>query len=159
MREGAKTGRRGVARRRAVGPLATVIVALVVAGVGTGCATRGPVDAGAEDRRIDAEVREIAAGVGGLDVEDLSVETRDGVVILSGVQSSWEAVSELLERISRVRGVLEVDNRIRVIREARPSDSREPPVATTAPQRPEAPRVAPGGPPVLDGLARRGPGA
>ena len=50
-----------------------------------------------------------------IDSADIRIETRDGVVVLSGVQSSLEQVREILKKVSRVRGVREVINRVRVV--------------------------------------------
>lgn len=83
----------------------------------TACAARAPVDPQALDQRIALEVRTIAADVEQLEIDELDVRVQDGVVVLAGVQSSWEAVSELLDRVTRLQGVREVDNRIRVIRQ------------------------------------------
>lgn len=123
-------------------PLAATLAALAMLVGATSCAARGPVDAAAGDRRIGDEIREIAADVEGLDPGDLGVESRDGVVILTGVQSSWEAVSELLERVTRVRGVREVVNRIRVIR-LEPTSPGRPRVNRRS--RPPAPAWRPAG--------------
>lgn len=104
--------------------LGVAVAALAVASSSTACAARGPVDPGAEDGRIGEEVRQIAAEVEGLEIDELGVEIRDGVVVLTGIQPSSEAVADLLEQVTRIRGVREVVNRIRVIRRpvgARPS--------------------------------------
>ena len=83
-----------------------------------GCAARhgAPVDPLAEDRRITVEVLRIIAENDELVAEDLRVETRDGVVVISGVQPDLEGIGRLLQRASRVRGVTEVVNRIRILR-------------------------------------------
>ena len=83
-----------------------------------GCAARNgaPVDPLAEDRRITVEVLRIIAENDELVAEDLRVETRDGVVVISGVQPDLEGIGRLLQRASRVRGVTEVVNRIRILR-------------------------------------------
>jgi hypothetical protein len=83
-----------------------------------GCAARhgAPVDPLAEDRRITVEVLRIIAENDELVAEDLRVETRDGVVVISGVQPDLEGIGRLLERAARVRGVTEVVNRIRILR-------------------------------------------
>ena len=49
---------------------------------------------------------------------DLRVESRQGVVIVSGVQESVEHLGELFRSIARVRGVEEVVNRVRILRSA-----------------------------------------
>jgi len=83
-----------------------------------GCAARhgAPVDPLAEDRRITVEVLRIIAENDELVAEDLRVETRDGVVVISGVQPDLEGIGRLLQRASRVPGVTEVVNRIRILR-------------------------------------------
>ena len=92
-----------------------VLVSLLLA---VGCATRGGVDGNpvSEDQRITAEVLRILEEDDDMVSADLRVETRDGVVVLSGVQSSLEQVREMLKKVSRVRGVREVVNRVRIVR-------------------------------------------
>ena len=79
----------------------------------------------AENQRITAEVTRIIEDEKGIITADLRVETREGVVVLYGVQAELESISAVLRRISRVRGVVEVINRIRIIRaEAERSDRK-----------------------------------
>ncbi len=79
----------------------------------------------AENQRITAEVTRIIEDEKGIITADLRVEIREGVVVLYGVQSELESISAVLRRISRVRGVVEVINRIRIIRaEAERSDRK-----------------------------------
>ena len=79
----------------------------------------------AEDQRITAEVTRIIEDEKGIITADLRIEIREGVVVLYGVQSELESISAVLRRISRVRGVVEVINRIRIIRaEAERSDRK-----------------------------------
>ena len=91
-----------------------VLVALLLA---VGCATRGGVDGNpvSEDQRITAEVLRILEEDDDIDSADVRVETRDGVVVLSGVQSTLEQVRKMLKKVSRVRGVREVVNRVRIV--------------------------------------------
>ena len=95
-------------------------ILVVVAALATACAARvGPDGAPlSEDQRITAAVIRIVEDVEGIVAADVRVETRDGVVVLSGVQAALDPVSALLHRASRVRGVVEVVNRIRIIRSA-----------------------------------------
>jgi len=79
----------------------------------------------AENQRITAEVTRIIEDEKGIITADLRIEIREGVVVLYGVQSELESISAVLRRISRVRGVVEVINRIRIIRaEAERSDRK-----------------------------------
>ena len=102
----------------AKGPCVAAIL-VVSAALATGCAVRVGPDGEplSEDQRITADVIRIAEDEEGIVSADLRVETRDGVVVLSGVQPALEPVSALLRRASRVRGVVEIVNRIRIIRE------------------------------------------
>ena len=95
-----------------------VIVGLAVALAGAGCAARSAPGGEplSEDQRITAEVVRILAEEEDIVNEDLEVETHNGVVVVSGVQADLEAVSEVLRRIARVKGVTEVVNRIRILR-------------------------------------------
>jgi len=81
------------------------------------CAARGPVgeDQATIDAWISAEVQRVLKEEPEVVLEDLRVETHDGVVVLSGVQPSLEAVAKALDRAARVRGVLQVVNQIRVV--------------------------------------------
>jgi osmotically-inducible protein OsmY len=94
--------------------LLPVIVAL--AGV-SGCVSTGPVgeDQATIDEWISAEIRRVLGEESKVVIADLRIETHDGIVTLSGVQPSLEAVSKALERTARVRGVEQVINRIRVV--------------------------------------------
>jgi osmotically-inducible protein OsmY len=96
---------------------AAVGVALLAA-ASAGCASRSNVDTdpAAIDRGITAEVLRVAGEIEGVAIADLRVETRGGVVVLSGVQPTLDAVREILGRVTRIRGVTEVVNRIRVVR-------------------------------------------
>ncbi len=104
-------------------------ILVVSAALATGCAVRVGPDGEplSEDQRITAEVIRIVEDVEGIVGDDLRVETRDGVVVLSGVQPALEPVSALLRRTSRVRGVVEVVNRIRIIRSAAERSGRDDP--------------------------------
>jgi len=98
---------------------ATCYGVLVVAAclLSLACASRGPVgeDQATIDAWISAEVRRVLEEEPEVVAGDLRVETRDGILVLSGVQPSLEAVAKALDRASRVRGVLQVVNQIRVI--------------------------------------------
>ncbi len=110
----------------AKGPCVAAIL-VVSAALATGCAVRVGPDGEplSEDQRITAEVIRIVEDVEGIVGDDLRVETRDGVVVLSGVQPALEPVSALLRRTSRVRGVVEVVNRIRILRSAAERSGRD----------------------------------
>lgn len=84
--------------------------------VAAGCASRGGLetDPMSEDERISAEVLRVLADDDEIVAEDLRVETRDGVVVVTGIQPSLDHVRRVLGRVSRVRGVKQVVNRIRV---------------------------------------------
>jgi osmotically-inducible protein OsmY len=104
------------------------VAALVLASIGAACAARSPEanDPFAQDERITTEVRRILDEDEDIVAEDLLVETRGGVVVISGVQSELEAVRDMLQRVARVRGVTEVVNRIRIIRAVRQAGSSPP---------------------------------
>ncbi len=97
-----------------------VFLVLVVAFVAGGCAARSAVgsDPRSQDQRITEEVLRIISEKNDMVGEDLQVETRDGVVVISGVQPEDAPLGELLLRIGRVRGVTEVVNRVRILRGA-----------------------------------------
>ena len=90
---------------------------VVVCLLSLACASRGPVgeDQATIDAWISAEVRRLLEEESEVVAADLRIETRDGILVLSGVQPSLEAVGKALDRASRVRGVLQVVNRIRVV--------------------------------------------
>lgn len=92
-------------------------VVLLLAPWTTGCAAHaGGIDGVSEDQRINAEVQRLLVEDEDIVAEDLQVETTAGVVVITGVQTDVEAVSEMLGRVARVRGVAEVVNRIRILR-------------------------------------------
>ena len=95
-----------------------VVGIAVLCGLTCGCAARSGLetDPEARDRQINAEVLRVIGELDGVIIEDVRVETRDGVVVLSGVQPSPESVRDILQRVARVRGVTEVVNRIRIVR-------------------------------------------
>ena len=97
---------------------AFVAVLMTSAVLVAGCAARASFEERliAEDQRITAEVIRIIEDEKGIIAADLRVETKEGVVVLYGIQSEMESISAVLRRISRVRGVVEVINRIRIIR-------------------------------------------
>ncbi len=97
--------------------LGHVVIVLVVGVLSMACASTGPVgeDQATIDAWIDSEVRRVLAEESEVVVGDLRIETRDGILVLSGVQTSFDAVSKALELASRVRGVLQVVNQIRVV--------------------------------------------
>ena len=111
-----------------LGNVSTLVVTLTTSVVlMAGCVARASLEERlvAEDQRITAEVIRIIEDEKGIITADLRVETREGVVVLYGVQSELEPISAVLRRISRVRGVVEVINRIRIIRaEAERSDRK-----------------------------------
>lgn len=95
-----------------------VLFALVLL-FGTACASRAPGvgEPLSEDERIIAEVERIFADEEGIVAEDLEVEVDAGVVVITGVQRELEPVRRMLRRVARMRGVIEVVNRIRIVRE------------------------------------------
>ena len=103
--------------KRALGAWGAGAILVAVGLLSVACASRGPVgeDPAAIDEWINAEVRRVLGEESEVVVEDLRIETRDGILVLSGVQPSLEAVAKALDRASRVRGVLQVVNRIRVV--------------------------------------------
>jgi len=102
-----------------------ILLAPLVALFSGACAGRsgGVGEPLSEQERITAEVWRIIADQEGLVAEDLDVETDGGVVVISGVQPDVGPVSELLRRVARVRGVTEVVNRIRIVRDGVPGRS------------------------------------
>ena len=103
--------------RPGVWPIGHAALVLLLGALTLACASTGPAgkDQASIDAWIDAEVRRVLGEEPDVVVGDLRIETREGIVVLSGVQPSLEAVSKALERASRVRGVLQVVNRIRVV--------------------------------------------
>ncbi|MFQ5745037.1 MAG: BON domain-containing protein [Acidobacteriota bacterium] len=99
--------------------LLSLAVAAAVGLCVSACAARPPVGSNPRDLDawITAEVTRVLAKESMVNVEDLHVETRDGVVVLSGVQASLEKVSRAIERAARVRGVRQVINQIRVVQQ------------------------------------------
>lgn len=91
-----------------------VLVSLLLA---VGCTARVGVDGNplSEDQRITADALRMIEEDDDIVGADLRIETRDGVVVVSGVQSSLDQVRELLRKVSRVRGVREVVNRVRIV--------------------------------------------
>ena len=73
------------------------------------------------DERITEDVERILADEEGLVVADITVQSREGVVILSGVQEDAGPLGAALLRIARVQGVVEVINRVRILRDSLPS--------------------------------------
>lgn len=106
-------------RRHGIVAAMAVLVLGMSLGASIGCSVRRPPD-GATPAEIDAwiteEVRSRLAASEDVTAADLDVETRDGVVVLSGIQSSLEEVRHALEIAGRVRGVRQVVNRIHVMR-------------------------------------------
>ncbi len=102
--------------RRAPGQFLAVVFVL---GLATGCAG-GPdieTEPGSVDLRITEEVMRVIEEEEDLVAEDITVSTTDGVVTLSGVQQEGAPISDLLRRVTRIRGVTEVVNQIRILRE------------------------------------------
>lgn len=67
------------------------------------------------DEWISAEVRRVLQRDDRIDASTLRVETRDGVVVLSGVASTLDQVRRALRLAGQVRGVEQIVNRIRVL--------------------------------------------
>ena len=67
------------------------------------------------DEWISAEVRRALHRDDRIDASMLRVETRDGVVVLSGVASTLDQVRRALRLAGRVRGVEQIVNRILVL--------------------------------------------
>lgn len=91
--------------------------ALVALSALAACASTGsPVPLGGDaDEWISAEVRRVLQRDDRIDASTLRVETRDGVVVLSGVASTLDQVRRALRLAGRVRGVEQIVNRIRVL--------------------------------------------
>lgn len=70
----------------------------------------GPVDAG-----IASEVWHSLGTKAGVDVSALSVVTRNGVVTLRGTMTSLDDLRRALGLVSRIRGVRQVVNQVRIV--------------------------------------------
>ena len=92
-------------------------VMLLAVGALGACASTGerPLSEALTDDWINSEVRRGLAESDKVESEGLRVETRDGVVALSGVLSTTDQVREALRIAARIRGVRQVVNHIRVI--------------------------------------------
>ena len=101
-----------LATRTGISVMLTAMICLA-----TSCAARGPVgsDQVTIDEWITAELRRVLAEDSRVDAEEISVETRDGVVVLSGIQSSLENVRRALQLAQRVPRVRQVVNQIHVV--------------------------------------------
>lgn len=82
-----------------------------------GCASSGgePPSEGLTDEWISAEVRGRLSEEEDLAGTTIRVQTRDRVVILSGIVETLDQVREALRLAGRVEGVEQVVNRLRVI--------------------------------------------
>ena len=107
----------GYAKRLATRTAISVMLTAMICLATSSCAARGPVgsDQVTIDEWITAEVRRVLAEDSRVDAEEISVETRDGVVVLSGIQSSLENVRRALQLAQRVPRVRQVVNQIRVV--------------------------------------------
>ena len=91
-------------------------------GTAMACATVYPHLAPIDDDQIRIEIYDALVDDGRIDAETISVESRDGVVILVGVVDSVDEARRALHHAGRVPGVQQVVNRLRVVpSEARPT--------------------------------------
>ncbi len=91
-------------------------------GAAMACATLYPHLAPIDDDQIRIEIYDALVDDERIDAEAISVESRDGVVILAGVVASLDEVRRALRHAGRVPGVQQVVNRLRVLpSEAQPS--------------------------------------
>jgi len=78
------------------------------------CATTYPHLAPIDDHQIRIDIHQALHDDERIDAETISVESRDGVVILAGVVGSVDEVRRSLSLAGRVPGVQQVVNRLRV---------------------------------------------
>lgn len=85
---------------------------------GTDYAGRGPKDYRRSDERVREEICDCMTDDPMLDASDISVQVKDGVVVLSGSVSSREQKRRAEDVAERMSGVKDVTNQLRVAREA-----------------------------------------
>ncbi len=87
----------------------------VLVGAASACATIHPHLAPIDDDQIRVEIHQALQEDERIDAQTISVESRQGVVILAGVVASVDEVRRALRHAGRVRGVQQVVNRLRVV--------------------------------------------
>lgn len=115
--------RSATAPRRA--PLTPLIAVVAVISLGCASTSGPPPSAELTDEWISAEVWRLLDESEEVDADGVRVEAHDGVVVLSGTQSSVEQVREALRLAVRVRGVRQVVNHLRVIEASARSADRD----------------------------------
>ncbi len=101
------------ARARRLGRCLPLAV-LLVHGLVVGCASTQVAPA-ADDDWISAEVWRRLGQDRRVDAAEMAVDTRDGVVVVSGIAASTREVRRALQIAADVRGVRQVVNRLRVL--------------------------------------------
>ena len=117
----------GIEQLRAGMKLAGVVLAAVGLIVSISCAGTSfrPPSLGLTDDWISAEVLRRLTENEQVDADSIRVETRDRIVVLSGVQEGLDQVRAALQVAARVRGVRQVVNHLRVVSSG-PGPSRGP---------------------------------
>ncbi len=108
----------------------TISIVGVLLSAASACATIHPHLAPIDDDQIRVEIHDALQQDDRIDAETISVESRDGVVILAGVAASVDEVRRALRHAGRVRGVQQVVNRLRVIPNGAPSRSSDAEIAS-----------------------------
>lgn len=103
-------------------PLVVLLLLSNVVALGACARSKGPAVDPDADRAISAEIMRLIGDDERLSGEDIRVETSDGVVILSGVVASTEEVRRTIRLASRVSGVRQVVNRLRIVQSTGPPD-------------------------------------
>lgn len=122
MMAAGSAGRGAAGGRVPGGAWAWAVAAVVLPGLAVACASMGGgrPEGMSEDAWITEQVRASLVRDSQVEAGKIEVETREGVVFLSGLQRTFEQVRRALERAAAVRGVRQVVNQIRVLEEPPP---------------------------------------
>jgi osmotically-inducible protein OsmY len=100
--------------------LQAVVVALVALCIAGGCRSRVASDLSVPDPTITASVKSALATDTTANFKEVSVETRDGTVTLTGVVELWAERTRAEALTLKIRGVKAVINRLEVAPPKRP---------------------------------------
>ncbi|HJO02595.1 MAG TPA: BON domain-containing protein [Acidobacteriota bacterium] len=93
----------------------TITFAGLLSAIAIACATTHPHLAPIDDTQIRIDVRTSLLDDERIDAETIRVDSRHGVVILVGVVASTDEARRALRHASRVSGVQQVVNRLRIV--------------------------------------------